>query len=196
MPTGFLFSVKLPKAITHVRKLVDCGSLVEAFLADTQGLGDRRGPLLVQLPPSLAFDRSVAAGFFGTLRDRFDGDAACEPRHASWFGAEADALLAEMRIARVAADPARAPGADLRGGWAGLAYYRLHGSPQIYRSSYTADYLGKIAESVTAAVDAGVPAWCIFDNTTVGAAAGNALQLMGMMPGYATRAAQLPSPHP
>ena len=106
------------------------------------------------------------------------GAVACEPRHPSWLTAPAEALLSEMRIARVAADPARAEHDAEPGGWPGLAYYRLHGSPRIYYSAYPPDYLDRLASSIRAATARGVPAWCIFDNTASGAATANALDLL------------------
>ena len=88
----------------------------------------------------------------------------------------ADALLAEHRIARVAADPAVVPRAAEPGGWNGLVYYRLHGSPRLYYSSYDDAALDALAAKLKAAAQRG-PAWCIFDNTAAGAAMDNALHL-------------------
>jgi uncharacterized protein YecE (DUF72 family) len=167
--------VKLPKAITHERRLVDCAGLLAAFLQDVGALGGRLGPLLVQLPPSFAFEEAIARAFFAEMREMTDAPIACEPRHASWFAAEADALLAASRVARVAADPARVPEARHPGGWPDLAYFRLHGSPRMYYSEYDAAYLAGLAAELGASTAAAT--WCIFDNTTSGAATGNALSL-------------------
>src|SRR5687767_4510739 len=62
-PAGFLFSVKLPRTITHDLKLRRARLPLERFLGESAGLGNRRGPLLVQLPPSFAFDARVVARF-------------------------------------------------------------------------------------------------------------------------------------
>jgi len=169
----FRFSVKLPKAITHEAKLVDCEPLIDAFLAEVAVLGDRLGALLVQLPPKLDYDETVADRFFTTLHARTAAPIACEPRHASWFTPKADAHLADLHIARVAADPARCDGADRPGGWRGFSYWRLHGSPVMYRSSY-ADRIGQYASALKAEQDA----WCIFDNTASSAATADALALV------------------
>lgn len=176
-PDGFLFSVKVPKAITHERRLVDAGDLLDAFLDRARGLGDKLGPLLVQLPPSLAFDAVLAESFFATLRDRHEGDAVIEPRHAGWFTEEAEALLVENRIARVLADPARFPQAAQFGGWPQLAYARLHGAPRMYFSPYEPPFLDTMARRIEKAKAAQV--WVIFDNTASGAALGDALSLQG-----------------
>lgn len=175
-PPEFRFAVKIPRTITHDQKLRRARRPLHQFLEETSGLGLKRGPLLVQLPPSLAFDARVAARFFDLLRDRHTGAVVCEPRHGSWFSAQADALLVRYEVGRVAADPAPAPGADLPGGWKGIAYFRLHGSPRKYWSAYGADYLAALARSVRAA-SLGADAWCVFDNTAGGAALENALEL-------------------
>lgn len=178
-PPGFRFAVKLPKTITHVARLVDAMDLVAAFRAEALQLGDRLGPLLIQLPPSLALDPKPHETFFAGLRDLWAGPVVCEPRHVSWFEDDADALLAAHEIARVAADPARHPAAGAPGGWSGTAYWRLHGSPQMYRSPYDDAMLAGLA----ARLAMGPPAetWCVFDNTTTGAAAANALTLQRLM---------------
>jgi uncharacterized protein YecE (DUF72 family) len=173
-PAAFRFAVKIPRTITHDRKLRRAREPLERFLAESAGLGDKRGPLLVQLPPSLAFDRRLASIFFDLLRGRHDGHIVCEPRHATWFTAAADALLVRFQVARVAADPAPAPGADLPGGWRGIDYFRLHGSPRKYWSAYPADYVKLLAARLCAAPG---DAWCIFDNTASGAALENAWDL-------------------
>ena len=181
VPAEFRFAIKLPREITHTRKLVGTEPPLEQFLAEIRPLGDRLGPLLLQLPPSLAFAEDIAQAFFATLRARFDGELVCEPRHPSWFDAPANAALAEARIARVAADPARVPEAARPGGWTGLAYRRLHGSPRMYHSPYSAQEIDRIAADMRSAVDRHRASWCIFDNTTRGEAARNALQLASII---------------
>ncbi len=176
VPAAFRFAVKLPRAITHDQRLVACDVLLDVFMDEARGLGDRLGPWLVQLPPSLVFHADSAFAFLDELRQRTDGDIVCEPRHESWFRRDADAMLREHRVARAAADPACVPAATQPGGWAGLAYYRLHGSPRMYYSQYAAEYLATLARRLRGHSSAGVPAWCIFDNTTLGAATGDALE--------------------
>ncbi len=176
-PPGFRFAVKLPKAISHEARLVGADAALERFLAEAGMLGDRFGPLLVQLPPSLRFDRAVAEDFFALLRARFDGEVVCEPRHASWFTDEADSQLVAHRVARVAADPAPVPGAGEPGGWDGLRYWRLHGSPVIYRSAYGPEVLDALAERLRQEA-ALRPVWCVFDNTADFHAVDDALATM------------------
>jgi uncharacterized protein YecE (DUF72 family) len=177
VPAGFRFSVKVPKTMTHEQKLADCGALLDGFVAQVTGLGDKLGVLLVQLPPKLAFEKRVADRFFRDLRRRIDVPVACEPRHASWFTPAANDWLAERGIARVAADPAPVTGAGEPGGWNGLAYFRWHGSPRIYYSDYDEAALAKLHECLEAQRQQGISTWCILDNTALGAALGNALTL-------------------
>ena len=181
VPPDFGFSAKLPKTITHKQRLVDAGALVESFLEEAQGLGAKLAVVLVQLPPSLAFDPAVTAAFFDGLASGTKAQLVCEPRHPSWFEVEADGLLAERRIARVAADPAKVPAAAEPGGWRGLTYYRLHGSPVPYRSSYEPERLEAYARNMVADLRAGRDVWCIFDNTASSAATGNALDLQALL---------------
>jgi uncharacterized protein YecE (DUF72 family) len=177
-PPHFRFAVKLPRAITHGARLAQAAPLVGAFRAEAVQLRDKLGPLLVQLPPSLVYQPSLADGFFQHLRDLWPEPVVCEPRHPSWFGADADGLMAAHRIGRVAADPPPDPAARSPGGWKGIRYWRLHGSPRMYRSSYDAAALAAQASAVL-----GDPAetWCMFDNTTTGAATANALDLQKMV---------------
>ncbi|MEA3032385.1 MAG: hypothetical protein QOH86_401 [Sphingomonadales bacterium] len=180
VPKGFQFSAKLSKEVTHRRKLMDCAEPLAASIAEMKQLGDKLAVVLVQLPPSLAFEREVAERFFDLLRRHWRGAIACEPRHVSWFGEEAETLLVASRVARVAADPPKAASGDVPGGWDGLVYYRLHGSPVVYRSSYDDGRLEALASRLKALP---TPAWCIFDNTASAAATGDALKLHRLLGG-------------
>lgn len=176
VPASFRFAVKLPRAISHDRRLVACGEPLARFADEIAGLGDKRGPVLVQLPPSFAFSPEIAAAFFDELARIVGGVAVCEPRHPSWFAAEADALLVAHRVARVVADPARVPEAASPGGWRGLTYARWHGAPAMYRSSYD-----PAATRAHAALARTGESWSIYDNTTLGAATANALALVAAL---------------
>lgn len=177
VPPAFRFAVKLPRAITHEHRLAGTEPLLDAFLAGVAALGPALGCLLVQLPPSLAFAPAAADAFLAALRARHGGGVVVEPRHASWFGPEAEALLVARHVGRVAADPARVPAAATPGGWPGVVYYRLHGSPRVYYSAYDGAALDALAVRLRAAAP-GVRPWCIFDNTASGAATANALDLL------------------
>lgn len=175
VPDDFRFAVKLPRTVTHGARLAACDDLLAVFAAEVAGLGDKRGPILVQLPPSLAFDAARDEAFFAALDAIVGGAIVCEPRHPSWFAPDADGLLAARRVARVAADPAPVAAAAVPGGWPGRVYLRLHGSPRIYRSGYDAPERAAWAALVRAAAAAGAEAWAMFDNTASGRATADAL---------------------
>jgi uncharacterized protein YecE (DUF72 family) len=176
-PPAFRFSVKIPKSITHTAKLKNCGALLQTFLDQARGLGPKLGPLLIQLPPSLAFDPALAHEFLATLRELLTSTIVLEPRHATWFTPAADRLLRDFTVARVAADPpASSPLAADPGGYLGLRYFRLHGAPRTYYSDYTPTQLATLAESLSKAPSTN-ETWVIFDNTALGHATANALQL-------------------
>lgn len=176
IPESFRFSVKAPRAFTHEAGLACTAAQIRAFLDEAQNLGRALGPILFQLPPKLAFDEDRAESFFSTLRELYPGPAVVEPRHPSWFEPAVDLLLNKLQIARAAADPSVTPAAALPGGYPGVVYFRLHGSPRKYYSSYTPEFVEEIADRIKHSADSAA-VWCIFDNTASGAAAENALSL-------------------
>jgi uncharacterized protein YecE (DUF72 family) len=158
VPEDFRFAVKMPRAISHQARLRDCAPVLQTFLAQVSQLGEKLGCLLLQLPPSLAYQPSVALSCFESCVS-----------HA----------LAERGIARVAADPAMSPRAALPAGDPALQYLRLHGSPRMYYDSYSAAALQTIGLRLQRASRRTAQRWCIFDNTALGHATENALTLPG-----------------
>lgn len=179
VPLAFRFSVKVPKQITHELRLHDAAAAIDDFLEGVTGLGQRLGCLLVQLPPSLDFDGDVADAFFTHFRREYQGPIACEPRHATWFAPTVAALWQQHQISRVAADPPPVIGAEVPGGSQRFRYFRLHGSPRIYYSQYTAEFLSALALQVKTGKS--TETWCIFDNTAANHAVPDALQLQQLL---------------
>ena len=177
MPGQFTFSVKAPKALTHSGGLAVHEAVIERFATEIGGLGRKLAVVLVQMPPSLAFNSPDAAAFFARLCAAVGVRVVCEPRHPTWRGPEAEALLTRWSIARVAADPPRFSGGDVPGGSAAASYFRMHGSPQIYHSEYGAERLGALAQELRLAEVRSTDVWCIFDNTASGCAMADALGL-------------------
>jgi len=199
VPAGFRFAVKLPRSVTHEKRLQDVEAELDRFAAEAGALGEKLGWILVQTPPSLRFDPAAVAALFAGLaerfgtrrpagepRDRAESSAhsrgqvfvACEARHGSWFGNEATALLREMEVIRVIADPpAGEPGPFIA--TAGqAAYVRLHGSPLIYRSIYESERLAQVAAWLRKQHGG---ALVIFDNTMSGTQVRQAVQLRQML---------------
>lgn len=184
VPQGFRFAVKMPKTISHDRRLHGCIRHLEVFLGEVTQLGASLGVLLLQLPPNLAFERRTALAFFDALRRRHAGPVACEPRHPSWFSARVEAGLRERGIARAAADPARVPRAAAAGGDHAVEYVRLHGSPRMYYDAYGSEALARIARRLARPSTRVRERWCIFDNTTLGHALTDALALRELLRGH------------
>jgi uncharacterized protein YecE (DUF72 family) len=175
-PPEFRFAVKIPRAISHELQLQKAHEPLATFLEQTDGLADKRGPLLLQLPPSLSFDGSVVTAFLNVARSVYDGPIVCEPRHATWFLPLATSLLERYRISRVAADPPPVPEAATPAGWPRVAYFRLHGSPRTYWSRYDRNAITALAATIGRIATA-EQVWCVFDNTASGAAIENAWEL-------------------
>jgi uncharacterized protein YecE (DUF72 family) len=180
---GFVFAVKGGRFITHMKRLRDAGTPLANFLASgLLALGPKLGPLLWQLPPTLAFDAEQVDAFLRQLprttaeaaklaaahderldnRDWTTTDAdrpllhAMEVRHASFAVPEAVSLLREHRVALVVADTAgKFPVThDIT---ADFVYVRLHGDVELYTSGYSGSALEMWAARIRAWLDGGVP---------------------------------------
>jgi uncharacterized protein YecE (DUF72 family) len=176
-PADFRFAVKLPKQITHLNRLSDSREAISQFAAEVGGLGLKLGAVLAQLPPSLAFERDIVGEFFNQLTEAILCPVVVEPRHGSWFDEGVTSFLLARGVGRVAADPAVTPAAAEPIAANGITYYRWHGSPRVYYSSYDQLTLIDVAQELVTAATGAHEAWCVFDNTAAGAATINALSL-------------------
>jgi len=175
----FRFSVKMPRSITHESRLQRCTAEVARFYEAVAALQPKLAAVLVQLPPGLEFNGRTVRTFFGSV-PRFRGTRiVCEPRHPSWFTSAAENALRDARVSRVAADPARCPGAESPGGVRRFAYFRWHGSPRVYYSQYSEAQLANFAATVRKMK--ATETWCVFDNTARHAAWDDALQFMAAL---------------
>lgn len=181
VPRHFRFSVKLPQTISHELALRGSGPALDRFLGETEGLGNKLGGFLLQLPPSLALDLRTATGFFRAFRARTRAALVFEPRHASWFTPKADPLFERFEISRVAADPARFEAADRPNDKPLWPYWRLHGSPRMYYSEYSDEALDEWAVAIRKSRSAPLPPWVIFDNTAHDFAVANAARLQELL---------------
>jgi len=167
----------MPRTITHELALRGAGQLLAAFLSQTEGLGEKRGPILVQTPSSQSFDRRVTARFLELVRRHYAGPLVWEPRNGTWFSPGVTSLLARYQVALVAADPAPVPAGAIPAAWPLVVYFRLHGAPRKYWSRYSEADIQTLARTLRGMVTA-TEAWCVFDNTAGGAAIENALELL------------------
>jgi uncharacterized protein YecE (DUF72 family) len=187
VPESFLFSVKLPRVITHELGLVRCQGETIAFMESARGLDHKFAVLLVQLPPSHTFDESIAGAFFRVLRQETPAHIVCEARNPSWFVNDATAMLEKYRITRAVTDPVPLGCEFTVQAESRFAYFRLHGSPRIYFSAYPIAYLQGVAASAVAAAET----WCIFDNTAAGAAWPDATMLQRFISANAASDAEM-----
>lgn len=192
VPQDFLFAVKGPRYITHLKKLADVEAPLGTFLASgVLSLGPRLGPMLWQLPPHLGFHPDRLAAFFDLLPRRTAHAAAyaathhdatklkepadttsprdqplrhvIEVRHPSFRTPEFCELLRAHDIGMVVSDSA--------GTWpmfdevtSDLVYVRLHGDAELYTSGYGGDALDRWAEKARAWEQAGLDVLVYFDN--------------------------------
>jgi uncharacterized protein YecE (DUF72 family) len=206
-PPDFVFAVKAPRFITHMKKLTDNETTLPNFFASgVLALGAKLGPILWQLPPTLGFDERRLAAFFARL-PRSTGEAAYQARHhddrldgRAWTGSDADRplrhaleirhesyrhprflpLLREHAIAVVVADTA--------GKWpmliettADLVYVRLHGAEELYVSGYDEPALAGWADRVVGWAAGHHRVHVYFDNDVKVRSPFDAMSLAGMV---------------
>jgi uncharacterized protein YecE (DUF72 family) len=102
VPEGFVFALKAPQRITHQKRLKEAGEDLRFFLSTAALLEERRGPSLVQLPPTLKKDLPRLKDFVADIPSTWR--AAFEFRHPSWFSDDVYDLLRAHGLALVAAD--------------------------------------------------------------------------------------------
>ncbi len=190
-PDDFIFAVKGGRFITHMKRLADIEApLANFFASGLLGLGHKLGPILWQLPRTLAFDAERLGGFFAML-PRSTGEAAAlaarhddrlsedqtlltarteqrirhavEVRHPSLVTPEAVSLIQEHDVALVVADTAgRWPAVEER--TSDFMYVRLHGADELYVSGYTPEALDSWADRIRGWVGLGLDTCVYFDN--------------------------------
>lgn len=139
-PEGFVFSLKAPRFCTDRRVLADAGKTIDDFVfGGLAELGDRLGPILWQLPPYKAFERSDVAAFIDLLPHTLDGlplRHVLEVRHASFLCPEYLDLARRRRVATVFTDSPKYPSfADVTGDF---VYARLMRSESHIDTGYPA----------------------------------------------------------
>ncbi len=134
VPEGFLFAAKFPQEITHEKNLVGCGEPAGTFVGTMELLGDRLGPLLLQLPPSFTVEgMGVLEDFLDALPEGFR--YAVEVRHRSWLGSDLAEMLREHGAALTLIDYPRMP--RMEEATAGFVYIRWLGDRREFPSGHT-----------------------------------------------------------
>ncbi len=197
VPDGFRYAVKGWKTISHFKKLKDVEKpLSQFFGSGVLDLGEKLGPILWQLPPSLRFDTQTLSSFLELLPTTtaeaaiFAGvDApdhsvslryALEPRNDSFSDPDVAMILKNHDVAMVTSDnPGRFP--VFHEVTASFAYFRLHGTPRMYYSDYSDEQLATWADGMSRLLQGGRDVYCYFDNTAGGRAPYNAISLAEML---------------
>lgn len=182
VPGDFLFVVKASRFITHLKRLKEPESSTAKFLENISGLGEKLGPVLVQLPPSMPFDAVRLRNFLDVITNVKiipNLRLALEVRNSSWLNEHAFWILRQKNVALCFAD------------WPGLkvdspvtadfVYLRRHGPDEAYSSDYSIEMLQHDARKISAWNNHGLDVYVYFNNDIGGYAVKNALQLQGLL---------------
>ena len=178
----FQFAVKVWRRITHEKRLVDCSAELRDFLAVAGQFAGKRGPLLVQLPPSMHKDTGLLEAFLADLKaaiGRTRWKVAVEFRHPDWICEPVYELLDRHGAAVCLADMERCP--ITRPNNVGFVYVRRHGPGGRYRGCYSPEHLAADTEHIRAWLSAGRHVYVYFNNDAEGHAVDNARQLMQLV---------------
>jgi uncharacterized protein YecE (DUF72 family) len=183
---GFVFSIKGPQLVTHIKRLKNCeAELGNFFASGPLALGEKLGPFVWQLPPNVSFNADVLESFLKVLPHTVEdyvalaskADArlktppyleakgvsgirhAIEMRNASFDVPEVNAMLARYNVARVIADTAESPARELT---ADFAYCRLQGPARGDGAGYQAADIADWAETAKGWADGGKDVFAYF----------------------------------
>jgi uncharacterized protein YecE (DUF72 family) len=169
-PEGFVFSVKVSRYITHIKRLKDCGDEIDRFISKAIILKDKLGPLLYQLPPGLHRDDDILKSFLSILPQEMKH--VIEFRHESWFTEEVYDILRRHHTGFCAFDMPKLTSPLLT--TTNFAYIRFHGSDSLYSSCYTDEELAKWAKKITELAQNLKAVYIYFNNDVQGYALKNA----------------------
>lgn len=156
----FMFSVKVPKAITHFKKFNDCESMLEDFYNTIQmGLQHKLGCILFQLPPQLIYSEELLDKILSSLNTSYKN--VIEFRHASWWNEIVFQKLRKHNIIFCGISYPKLPDDIIQTNK--NLYYRFHGVPVLYKSLYTKKNLENIYNEIKKQKP--TEAWIYFNNT-------------------------------
>jgi uncharacterized protein YecE (DUF72 family) len=170
-PPGFVVAVKASRYLTHIKRLREPEEPVERLMSHAAGLGDRLGPVLLQLPPTLRADAGLLDACLRCFPDTTR--VAVEPRHASWWTPEVRGVLEARGAALCWADVLARPATPL---WrtTDWGYVRFHQGRARPWPHYGLKSLRSWVRRVAAAWPAGKDVHVYFNNDPNAAAVGDA----------------------
>ncbi len=171
-PEGFRFVVKMNGLVTHRRQLAGCQDPLAEFIGAVEALGDKLGPILVQLPPGFEAHPRRLSGFLGICPDRHRW--ALEFRHPSWFCPQVYEVLRARKAALVIHDMIPAHPWVFTADW---TYIRFHGPGRGHGQSYSEEMLDEAAQRVRESTGSGLDVYAFFNNDAQGYALMNARRL-------------------
>lgn len=176
-PKNFVFSVKVSKFITHVKKLVDCKEFWKTFLKRALKLKEKLGPILFQMPPFLKADFKKLKDFIETIKKNSPKKLrfAFEFREESWCNEKIYQILREKNCAWVVADSPSWP--KRYKVTADFVYVRMHGSKILFSSKYTKEELKELAQYIKKWRKKNLDVYVYFNNDAHGFALQNAKEL-------------------
>ncbi|NOZ64770.1 MAG: DUF72 domain-containing protein [Caldiserica bacterium] len=176
-PDNFLFALKGPRVITHLKRLKDCEDSLKIFFENALPLKEKMGVVLWQLPPSLEKDIILLEEFCRTLKEEDYGRYlhAFEFRHNSWFREKTYEVLKKFSAALCIAHSRRWPLEEVV--TADFVYLRFHGGTVLYGSEYSDKELGIWAKKIRNWIGGQKKVFAYFNNDYQGFAVKNALRL-------------------
>jgi len=166
VPRDFRFTFKVPKGVTHTKDLQFRGEELEVFAETVAQVGDKRGCLLVQLPPKVSREKEEElAGLLECLNDSAKGwKIAVEFRHPSWYDSAVYRLLQNYGMGMVEHDMPKSPTPKVEVAKS-FAYLRFHGPEGTYRGSYEDAHLQEYAKRIAQWTKQGKEVYAYFNNT-------------------------------
>ena len=169
-PAPFIFSAKVPQLITHQKKFIDTGDILKQYYdVLANGLAEKLGGVLFQLPPKMTYSPELLELILQQTDTSFTN--VIEFRHRSWWRKEVVEALSEQGITFCGASYPGLPEDVVIN--TPVCYYRFHGVPQLYYSSYNDAFLQQVATAIEQNPSV-TKAYCYFNNTAAAAALSNA----------------------
>lgn len=187
-PNNFVFSVKVSRFITHIKKLNDPKESWERFINNAKYLKKKLGPILFQLPPSLKANKKNLIDLLDIIPKKYR--IAFEPRHESWFQEDIYKVFKKYDSTLVIAESGgkwpsysinSLEDGRINGISTSFVYLRMHGPGGSYDSKYKDAQLEKWAKKIKGWQKNGLDVYVYFNNDAHGYAVDNAKKLKDLI---------------